>query len=26
VGQWQVVLEDKKGKYLSETVFFVTAE
>lgn len=26
VGQWQVVLEDKKGKYLSETVFFVIAE
>lgn len=26
VGQWQVVLEDKKGKYLSETVFFVAAE
>ena len=26
VGQWQVVLEDKNGKYLSETVFFVTAE
>lgn len=25
-GQWQVVLEDKKGKHLSETVFFVTAE
>lgn len=25
-GEWQVVLQDKKGKHLSETVFFVAAE
>ncbi len=26
LGQWQVVLDDKKGKHLSETMFFVSAE
>ena len=26
VGEWQVVLQDKKGKHLSETLFFVTTE
>jgi len=25
-GEWQVVLQDKKGKYLSETQFFVTTD